>query len=67
MMSNRFLQKIFCNESIVLVAILLNTLVIFLSGYFDDRLTFAWADALLTVFFVVEALVKITSHGWHNY
>ena len=50
----------FTNEIVMSVAITLSTVFVFLSGYELKSNIFLYIDAFFTVFFLVEALVKIT-------
>lgn len=52
--------------------IILNTIVIFISGYFPNNKTLEYIDAAFTLIFVVEAILKIHSDeglkvGWKRY
>ena len=49
----------FTNDAVMAVAITLSTVFVFLSGYNLDPNPFLYVDAFFTVFFLVEALVKI--------
>lgn len=49
----------FTNEIVMIVAITLSTIFVFLSGYDIGSNIFLYIDAFFTVFFLVEALVKI--------
>ena len=50
----------FTNELVMSAAITLSTVFVFLSGYKLKSNIFLYIDAFFTVFFLVEALVKIT-------
>ena len=50
----------FTNEIVMAVAITLSTVFVFLSGYDIGSNIFLYIDAFFTIFFLVEAIVKIT-------
>ena len=50
----------FTNEIVMSVAITLSTVFVFLSGYELKSNIFLYIDAFFTIFFLVEAIVKIT-------
>ena len=49
----------FTNDAVMAVAITLSTVFVFLSGYNLHPNPFLYIDAFFTVFFLIEALVKI--------
>ena len=49
----------FTNDAVMAVAITLSTVFVFLSGYNLNPNPFLYVDAFFTVFFLIEALVKI--------
>ncbi len=53
------LFEFFTNDAVMAVAITLSTVFVFLSGYNLDPNPFLYIDAFFTVFFLIEALVKI--------
>ena len=59
--------NIFCNERFMLLLIVLNTVSMFMGGFWPDNLWFERFDALFTLLFLVEALVKIGHLGWSVY
>lgn len=61
------LKDIFSNERIMLYAIVLNTFVMFVGGFWPQSLWFEVADALFTLIFLCEALSKISRYGWKGY
>ena len=50
----------FTNEVVMSVAITLSTVFVFLSGYKLKNNIFLYIDAFFTIFFLIEAIVKIT-------
>ena len=54
------LFRFFTNEVVMSVAITLSTVFVFLSGYKLKNNIFLYIDAFFTIFFLVEAIVKIT-------
>lgn len=50
----------FTNEVVMAVAITLSTVFVFLSGYELKYNVFLYIDAFFTIFFLIEAIVKIT-------
>lgn len=61
------LRKIFCNEHLMMMAIAINALVIFVGSFWPDSPNFKMVDALFTVLFTIEAVVKIQANGWKAY
>lgn len=56
-----------CNERIMLMVVVLNTTVMFIGGFWPDSLLFELSDALFTLLFLCEAVVKISEYGWNDY
>ena len=54
------LFRFFTNEIVMNVAITLSTVIVFLSGYKLKSNIFLYLDGFFTIFFLIEALVKIT-------
>lgn len=61
------IQSFFTSDRVILVLVLLNTLSIFVSGFFTASAFFGWLDALFTLTFLTEAIVKIHTYGWKTY
>lgn len=61
------LRRFFLDEHAMLALIVLNTLLMFLGGFWPDSLWFELSDAFFTLLFVMEAVVKITTLGWAAY
>ena len=56
-----------CNERIILIAIVLNTIIMFLGGFWPDSRRLEWCDSLFTIIFLFEAIAKISKYGWNDY
>lgn len=63
----KVLRRFFCNEHIMLVAIVLNTIIMFVGGFWPDSTWFELSDAFFTLLFLLEAIVKISTDGWSRY
>ena len=61
------LKSFFTNDRIMLVMVVINTITIFIGGYYNASRAFIWIDSFFTLLFLVEALVKIRSYGWKDY
>ena len=63
-------KKIFLNESIILSIIVINTLIIFLTESGINNYLLLHVDIFITIFFVIEMIVKIREYGfktfWNN-
>lgn len=51
----------------MLVAIVLNTIIMFLGGFWPDSIWFELSDSVFTLLFLMEAIVKISTDGWKKY
>lgn len=62
-------KRIFLEERKVLIAIVLNTVVIFTMYFpvFKENQILEWVDHIFILFFTVEAFVKIREYGRKNY
>ncbi len=60
------IQELLCNESVMMTAIVANTVIMFVGGFWPDNKLFVQSDALFTILFLFEAAAKI-SKGWKNY
>ncbi len=47
--------------------VVVNTITIFIGGYFNASRTFVWIDSIFTLLFLSEALMKIKVYGWKDY
>ncbi|MBQ0022372.1 MAG: ion transporter [Prevotellaceae bacterium] len=62
------LKKLFFSDHFMLSIILLNTIAIFIGGYFpDNNMFFVVLDIVFSFIFLLEAIVKIGSLGWAGY
>ncbi len=61
------LRELLCNNRIMMAAIVLNTIIMFVGGFFRDTTFFEWCDTAFTLIFVCEATAKISKHGWPAY
>lgn len=61
------IQSFFTNDRKMLSIVLVNTLLIFVGGFFIDSNLFEWVDNLFTLLFLTEAIVKISTYGWEEY
>lgn len=61
------IQRLFCDERKMLYAIVLNTGIVFMSGFWPEMTFFEISDALFTLIFVFEAIAKIKTYGWKKY
>lgn len=61
------LWALLCDEQIMLMAIVLNTAVMFIGGFWPDSLVFELSDAFFTLLFLCEAVAKISEYGWKKY
>ena len=51
----------------MLTVVVVNTITIFIGGYFNASRTFIWIDSFFTFLFLSEVLVKINVYGWGDY
>lgn len=51
----------------MLTMVVVNTITIFIGGYFNSSRAFVWIDSFFTLLFLFEAIVKINVHGWKDY
>lgn len=61
------IRNFFCNERIMLIAILLNTIVLFIGGFWPNAQWTEHVDIMFTILFICEAVAKISSSGWKAY
>jgi voltage-gated sodium channel len=61
-------KRLFTNDNLMLVLVLINTGIIFVSGFLSNQGgTLLIIDSLFTLLFLVEAVVKIDVSGFSNY
>ncbi len=63
---NNILKKFFLDENKILLLIILNAIVIFISGFFYDKSicrVISLVDNIITVLFVIELSVKLNTYG----
>ena len=61
------IKVLLCNERIMLSAIVLNTTIIFIGGFWPESIWLELCDAFFTIVFLLEAVAKISRHGWTAY
>lgn len=64
------IKKLFLNDAFILWLILLNSIIIFSSGYFINeniRAFLSFADNLITALFIVELSLKLKVNGFSKY
>ena len=62
-----FIKRQLCNEHVMLYAIVLNTVTMFLGGFWPNALWPEICDAGFTIIFALEAVAKISDQGWTAY
>lgn len=66
-MANKAITRFFLNDKVMLALVILNTVSIFVGGYFRDSYLFTVLDSLFTILFLLEAVVKIASLTFKGY
>lgn len=61
------IKKIFLNESVILSVIIINTIIIFITESGIINAVLSYIDIICTLFFVVEAIVKINTYSFRSY
>ena len=61
------IKSLICNERIVLVAIVLNTAILFFGGFWPESKWPEICDSFFTMLFLIEAIAKISAYGWTAY
>ena len=61
------LKDLLCSDRVMLYAIMINTALMFIGGFWPDSLWFEAADAVFTLLFLFEAWAKISRMGWRAY
>lgn len=67
MSNNNALKSFFTNDRIMLSLVVVNTITIFIGGYFSASKLFVGIDSFFTLLFLAEAIVKINVYGWKEY
>lgn len=67
----QFLKRIFLNEKVILMFILLNCITLFIEGFHNYESLIMQvalvADYIITTVFLIEMIVKISTYGWKDY
>ena len=66
-MKPTLLRRFFLNDTIILLLVILNTLSVFIGGWYPQNYAFTIADCIFTILFVIEVIVKIREFGWKDY
>ena len=61
------IKRFFQNDIIMLVLVLINTGIIFISGFMPNQGALLIVDSTFTLVFLIEALVKIHAQGFSSY
>ncbi len=61
------IKAFFTNDRTILTLVVINTITIFIGGYWQSSRTFLWIDSFFTIIFLLEAVVKIREYGWSCY
>lgn len=61
------IKSLLCNDRIMLGAIVLNTAILFLGGFWPESRWPDISDMFFTIVFLFEAIAKIAEHGWSAY
>ena len=67
MSNNNAVKSFFTNDRIMLSLVVVNTITIFIGGYFSASKVFVGIDSFFTLLFLAEAIVKINVYGWKDY
>lgn len=51
----------------MLSLVVVNTITIFIGGYFSASRLFIWTDSFFTLLFLLEVIVKVRTFGWKEY
>lgn len=60
-------KNTFTNDKLMFALVVVNTITIFIGGYFSSSRIFVWIDSFFTLLFFAEATVKINVYGWKDY
>jgi voltage-gated sodium channel len=63
------MKKIFLNENIIILIIIINCIFIFLEGYFSDdfHVFFVGANVFFAIFYITETAIKIKDNSFKSY
>lgn len=61
------LKRFILNDKAIFALVILNTVSIFVGGYYPNAFMFTVLDSIFTVLFMVEAVVKINDMSWKGY
>lgn len=61
------MKRFFMNEKAMMTIIIINTISLFIGGFWPGSAFFEWADCLFTVIFIIEAAVKLRHYGIRGY
>jgi len=61
------LKDLLCNDRAMLTAIMVNTALMFIGGFWPHTFWFDLGDTLFTILFMFEAWAKISRTGWRAY
>lgn len=61
------LKKLFTNDQLMFVLVLVNVISIFVGGFYPNSYAFICIDSVFTIVFLIEAIVKIKSWTFEKY
>lgn len=61
------LKNLFLNDTLIAALVILNTIVIFMGGLYQEDFIVTALDDVFTVLFTIEAIIKIKSMTWKGY
>lgn len=64
------IKRLFLNDKYILGLILLNSVILFVGGYFqleNQKQFFAFADNSITTLFIIELIIKFQEYGFKSY
>lgn len=61
------MKQIFLNEKVMMVIIIINTIMLFVGGFWHGAAFFEWTDCFFTLVFLIEAVVKLGHLGVKGY
>lgn len=60
-------KKIFLNDTVITTLVILNAIIIFMGGIFQENDLITFLDDMFTILFIIEAIVKIHQLSWAAY